>query len=127
MSDESCGVKFWIAVIILDMLCSPGGVDRHLGVNPALQHGPGSGSVDYFRSAYCHLQNSNVRETFSFRKFSEHLHFLCDLRVMRAVCQCFILKLCFRPKYSVLGNVPGTELYLDIEMHREVKEKYGQP
>uniref|UniRef100_A0A4W6DCX2 Solute carrier family 26 member 6, like 1 n=1 Tax=Lates calcarifer TaxID=8187 RepID=A0A4W6DCX2_LATCA len=27
------------------------------------------------------------------------------------------------PTYSVLGNVPGTELYVDIETHREVKHK----
>ncbi|CAG5980660.1 unnamed protein product [Menidia menidia] len=30
-----------------------------------------------------------------------------------------------RPTYSVLGNVPGTELYVDIEMHREAKEIPG--
>lgn len=41
---------------------------------------------------------------------------------MKAVGQCFGLKLHFRPTYSVLGNVPGTELYLDIETHREVKD-----
>ncbi|XP_023270017.1 solute carrier family 26 member 6-like isoform X1 [Seriola lalandi dorsalis] len=29
------------------------------------------------------------------------------------------------PTYSVLGNVPGTELYLDIETHREAKEIAG--
>uniref|UniRef100_A0A8D3CU77 Solute carrier family 26 member 6, like 1 n=1 Tax=Scophthalmus maximus TaxID=52904 RepID=A0A8D3CU77_SCOMX len=29
------------------------------------------------------------------------------------------------PTYSVLGNVPGTELYLDIEKHREVREIPG--
>ncbi|XP_024916142.1 solute carrier family 26 member 6, like 1 [Cynoglossus semilaevis] len=29
------------------------------------------------------------------------------------------------PTYSVLGNVPGTELYLDIETHREAKEIPG--
>uniref|UniRef100_A0A4W6DBG9 Solute carrier family 26 member 6, like 1 n=1 Tax=Lates calcarifer TaxID=8187 RepID=A0A4W6DBG9_LATCA len=29
------------------------------------------------------------------------------------------------PTYSVLGNVPGTELYVDIETHREVREIPG--
>uniref|UniRef100_A0A665SUX1 Solute carrier family 26 member 6, like n=1 Tax=Echeneis naucrates TaxID=173247 RepID=A0A665SUX1_ECHNA len=29
------------------------------------------------------------------------------------------------PTYSVLGNVPGTELYLDIETHREAREIPG--
>uniref|UniRef100_A0A8C6VWL7 Solute carrier family 26 member 6, like 1 n=1 Tax=Nothobranchius furzeri TaxID=105023 RepID=A0A8C6VWL7_NOTFU len=29
------------------------------------------------------------------------------------------------PTYSVLGNVPGTELYVDIETHREAKEIPG--
>ncbi|MED6258114.1 hypothetical protein ATANTOWER_003131, partial [Ataeniobius toweri] len=29
------------------------------------------------------------------------------------------------PTYSVLGNVPGTELYVDIETHREAKEVPG--
>uniref|UniRef100_A0A7N8XSY9 Solute carrier family 26 member 6, like 1 n=1 Tax=Mastacembelus armatus TaxID=205130 RepID=A0A7N8XSY9_9TELE len=29
------------------------------------------------------------------------------------------------PTYSVLGNVPGTELYVDIEKHREVREIPG--
>ncbi|XP_029946907.1 solute carrier family 26 member 6, like 1 [Salarias fasciatus] len=29
------------------------------------------------------------------------------------------------PTYSVLGNVPGTELYVDMETHREVKEIPG--
>ncbi|XP_070759222.1 solute carrier family 26 member 6, like 1 [Enoplosus armatus] len=29
------------------------------------------------------------------------------------------------PKYSVLGNVPGTELYVDIETHREAREIPG--
>uniref|UniRef100_A0A669BNV8 Solute carrier family 26 member 6, like 1 n=1 Tax=Oreochromis niloticus TaxID=8128 RepID=A0A669BNV8_ORENI len=27
------------------------------------------------------------------------------------------------PAYSVLGNIPGTELYVDIETHREVRQK----
>uniref|UniRef100_A0A674N3A9 Solute carrier family 26 member 6, like 1 n=1 Tax=Takifugu rubripes TaxID=31033 RepID=A0A674N3A9_TAKRU len=29
------------------------------------------------------------------------------------------------PTYSVLGNIPGTELYLDIETHREAREIPG--
>uniref|UniRef100_A0A4W4F5A6 STAS domain-containing protein n=1 Tax=Electrophorus electricus TaxID=8005 RepID=A0A4W4F5A6_ELEEL len=29
------------------------------------------------------------------------------------------------PRYSVLGHLPGTELYLDLESHREVKEVPG--
>ncbi|XP_019957247.1 solute carrier family 26 member 6, like 1 [Paralichthys olivaceus] len=39
-----------------------------------------------------------------------------------------ILTVIFRtqlPTYSVLGNVPGTELYLDIETHREAREIPG--
>uniref|UniRef100_A0A674PE85 Solute carrier family 26 member 6, like 1 n=1 Tax=Takifugu rubripes TaxID=31033 RepID=A0A674PE85_TAKRU len=31
----------------------------------------------------------------------------------------------FVPTYSVLGNIPGTELYLDIETHREAREIPG--
>uniref|UniRef100_A0A667XQD2 Solute carrier family 26 member 6, like 1 n=1 Tax=Myripristis murdjan TaxID=586833 RepID=A0A667XQD2_9TELE len=29
------------------------------------------------------------------------------------------------PTYSVLGNIPGTELYMDIETHKEVREVPG--
>uniref|UniRef100_A0A8C7V0M8 Solute carrier family 26 member 6, like 1 n=1 Tax=Oncorhynchus mykiss TaxID=8022 RepID=A0A8C7V0M8_ONCMY len=39
-----------------------------------------------------------------------------------------VLTVIFRtqlPKYSVLGHVPGTELYLDMETHREVREVPG--
>ncbi|XP_076870621.1 solute carrier family 26 member 6, like 1 isoform X2 [Brachyhypopomus gauderio] len=39
-----------------------------------------------------------------------------------------ILTVIFRtqsPRYSVLGNLPGTELYLDMETHREVREVPG--
>jgi len=28
--------------------------------------------------------------------------------------------LCPRPSYSLLGHLPGTELYLDMETHEEV-------
>ncbi|KAL7832860.1 hypothetical protein SRHO_G00298780 [Serrasalmus rhombeus] len=30
-----------------------------------------------------------------------------------------------RPRYSVLGHLPGTELYLDMETHKEVREVPG--
>ncbi|KAJ7999799.1 hypothetical protein DPEC_G00198170 [Dallia pectoralis] len=39
-----------------------------------------------------------------------------------------VLTVVFRtqlPRYSVLGHVPGTELYLDMETHREVREVLG--
>uniref|UniRef100_A0A6Q2WVW3 STAS domain-containing protein n=1 Tax=Esox lucius TaxID=8010 RepID=A0A6Q2WVW3_ESOLU len=39
-----------------------------------------------------------------------------------------VLTVIFRtqlPRYSVLGHVPGTELYLDMETHREVREVPG--
>uniref|UniRef100_A0AAQ6I8T0 STAS domain-containing protein n=1 Tax=Anabas testudineus TaxID=64144 RepID=A0AAQ6I8T0_ANATE len=39
-----------------------------------------------------------------------------------------VLTVIFRtqmPTYSVLGNIPGTELYVDIEMHKQVKEIPG--
>ncbi|CAB1353983.1 unnamed protein product [Coregonus sp. 'balchen'] len=39
-----------------------------------------------------------------------------------------VLTVIFRtqlPKYSVLGHIPGTELYLDMETHREVREVPG--
>ncbi|GLD64537.1 solute carrier family 26 member 6-like protein [Lates japonicus] len=39
-----------------------------------------------------------------------------------------LLTIIFRtqlPTYSVLGNVPGTELYVDIDTHREVREIPG--
>lgn len=26
----------------------------------------------------------------------------------------------FRPRYSILGNLPGTELYLDTDTYKEV-------
>lgn len=37
--------------------------------------------------------------------------------IMESKCFCLLF---FRPTYSVLGNVPGTELYVDMETHREV-------
>lgn len=49
------------------------------------------------------------------------LHCLCELMVNEG-CIVHATYNSIRPTYSVLGNIPGTELYLDIETHREVKE-----
>nr|BAD22608.1 solute carrier family 26 member 6 c [Anguilla japonica] len=54
---------------------------------------------------------------------------LCNLDLGLAISITFaLLTVIFRtqlPKYSVLGQVPGTEIYLDMEMHREVRAVSG--
>ncbi|KAJ8367017.1 hypothetical protein AAFF_G00333910 [Aldrovandia affinis] len=54
---------------------------------------------------------------------------LCNLDLGLALSITFaLLTVIFRtqlPKYSVLGQVPGTEIYLDMETHKEVREVPG--
>lgn len=33
----------------------------------------------------------------------------------------FVILIPFRPRYSILGHVQGTDLYLDIDTYREVR------
>lgn len=94
----------------------------HLGVNNALKSGSGSCSIDILCFADCNHQNSDVRVLCNLPQFQSQCCYLVCVRVNsffgcpNPVC---------RPTYSVLGNVPGTELYVDVETHGKVTNRWN--
>lgn len=99
-----------------------GNTDKH---HPA-QPGPGSGRLRWLCHAHCHLQNATVNTgpslwiidayTNSVGDFDEIFTALQD----KSCCNNDILPP-FRPRYSILGHVPGTDLYLDTECYEKVR------
>lgn len=118
------------------MLYPSGFVVVHLGINTAPQSGSGSGCIDHLCCAYCYLQDSIVRLILTLAYYIPHWSYtVCILRSARLdkllytnIIYMYIkfVFLFFRPTYSVLGNIPGTELYVDIETHNKVKQKHGK-
>lgn len=99
----------------------------HLGVHTAFEFGHGSWGLCCLCLADCDLQDPAV----TYFLFSLWFGFSCVVLLLWLVYLGIVFKLMLphlvstlcscRPTYSVLGHVPGTELYVDMETHRGVR------
>lgn len=97
--------------------CPLAGVAGNIHKHGPAQPGPRSGRLRCFFHAHCHLQDTAVT--------THHSLFITDgdsddFSRGSSFCKNDIL-MPFRPRYSILGQVTGTDLYLDVDTYKEVR------
>lgn len=119
-------------------LCLSGGLGGHLHTHRVVEPWPGTGRLHRLLHAHRHLQDTAVGVRTSHTLKKTHLRCcqsprlaiipgaslphrtLSTRKALHVVDACLCFSLHSRPKYSLLGQVPGTDVYRPVEEYHQV-------
>lgn len=129
LSESFCSTEYRVNLVTpadsVCFCCCLAGVAGDIHLHPPAQPRHGSGCLHWFCHAHCHLQNTTVttHQSLSIIDVYNYVNYVNErfwLDVGKSCCTNDIFTH-FRPSYSILGQVPGTDLYLDTDNYTRVR------